>query len=311
MNEILEKENTEIKNLIYEIRGKQVMLDSDLAILYNCKNGTKEIKQAVKRNPVKFPKKYSWILTNEESKNFLVTKCDQKIETRGGRFKNPRVFTEQGVAMLATILKTPIAIKVSMQIIDAFVEMRHYLVDNKDIYKSLNNLNDRITNQENKLNKHDKKFDYLFSKFDKKEHLFLKGETFDAYFNILDIFNNAKNEIIVIDNYADVTFLDLIKNIKCNIVLITKDSNRLSDIEIDKYNKQYNNLRVIRNNSFHDRYFIIDKKDIYLSGSSLNGIGDKTSMIIKLEDKFIKEILLNNINEIMRKYQVKVNSFIQ
>ena len=113
----IEKTNIKIINMIYEIRGKEVMLDSDLAILYDTE--TKRINEAVRRNKEKFPERFSWILSDEESNIFLVANCDQKIETRGGRFKNPRVFTEQGVAMLATILKTPIATQVSIAIMDA------------------------------------------------------------------------------------------------------------------------------------------------------------------------------------------------
>ena len=143
MNEVLLREEKNIKDLIYEIRGKQVMLDSDLSMLYGCKNGTKEINQAVKNNPDKFPERYSWKLNDEDSEYFLVKIFDQKIETRGGKYKNPRVFTEQGVAMLATILKTKVATEASIRIMDAFVSMRHYLFDNKDIYKSLTNINNK------------------------------------------------------------------------------------------------------------------------------------------------------------------------
>ena len=125
MNEIIESK-INIEELIYEIRGKQVMLDSDLAYLYEYKNGTKEINQAVKNNIEKFPERFSWKLTDEESKIFLVKNFDQKIETRGGKYKNPRVFTEQGVMMLATILKSKIATRTTIRIMDAFVEMKKY-----------------------------------------------------------------------------------------------------------------------------------------------------------------------------------------
>ena len=241
--EIEVKGNIKIENMIYEIRGQQVMLDSDLAKLYGTE--TKRINEAVRRNPEKFPNKYCWILSDEESKNFLVANCDQKIETRGGRFKNPRVFTEHAVAMLATILKTSTAIAISLEIMDAFVKMRHFLIENKDIYKSINHIN-------NKMVEYDSKLDYLFSKFDKKEQLYLEGETYDSYSNLVDILEYAKDEIIIVDSYADKYLLDLIRNIKVNVILITKNSDRLSDIEINKYNKQYNNLKVIRDNSFHD-----------------------------------------------------------
>ena len=203
--------------------------------------------------------------------------------------------------MLSTILKSDIAIEVSIKIIDTFVAMRHYLLQNKDIYKSLNDINNRLNNQENKLLEHDDKFELLFSKFNKKEQLFLEGQIFDAYCNILEIFNNAVEEIIVVDAYADITFLELISHTKCNVILITKNSSRLSDLEIEKYNKQYHNLKVIRDNSFHDRYFIIDKIDIYHSGTSINNAGNKTFSINKLEDGLIKSTIIDNIQKIIEK----------
>ena len=293
MNEVIEKEEIKIEDMIYEIKGVQVMLDSDLAKLYNVE--TKRINEAVKNNPEKFPKRYSFRI---EEKEYLILKS--KFSTsKGGSRKGHTVFTEQGVAMLSTILKSKIAIQVSIRIMDAFVAMRHYLIENKDIYKSLNNINNRLTNQENKMLEYDDKLNYIFSKFDKKEQLYLEGQVYDAYSDIIEIFKYANEEIIVIDSYADKIFLDLIRNIKCNIILITKDNNKLSDIEINKYDKQYNNLKVIRNNSFHDRYFIIDRKEIYHSGTSINNIGTKTFSINKLEDKIIKETLLNNVLKII------------
>lgn len=295
-NEVIES-NIKIENMIYEIRGVQVMLDSDLALLYETE--TKRINEAVRRNKEKFPEKYSWILTDEESKFFLVAKCDQKIETRGGRYKNPRVFTEQSVAMLASILKTSKAIKITLAVMDAFVNMRHFLMENKNIYQSLNNINNKLMYHENKMLEYDDKFDYIFSKFDKKEQLLLKEHTYDAYVSVLDILNNAEKEIIIIDNYADIALLDLIRNIKYQVILITKNSPRLSNMEIEKYNNQYHNLKVIRDNSWHDCYFIIDKNEIYLSGTSINNIGNNTSMIIKLEDENVKKIILQNINNIL------------
>ena len=126
MNSLKEEK---IENLIYESKGKQVMLDSDLARLYKVE--TKRVNEAVKNNPLKFPERFSWKLTDDESKTFLVKIFDQKFEKRGGRYKNPRVFTEQGVAMLATILKSEVATKVSIDIMDAFVAMRHYIGNNE------------------------------------------------------------------------------------------------------------------------------------------------------------------------------------
>ena len=166
MNELVIEENINIENLIYEIRGKQVMLDFDLAKLYQVE--TKRINEAVKNNPHKFPERFCFVLNNEESEKLLVENFDQKIEKRGGRYKNPRVFTEQGVAMLATILKSKIAVEVSIRIMDAFVIMRKYLVNN--------NYNVRISNIESKLINHDNKFDEIFDRLGKttNNHIFFE-----------------------------------------------------------------------------------------------------------------------------------------
>lgn len=196
--------------------------------------------------------------------------------------------------MLSTILKSKVAVNVSVRIMDTFTNMRKFINENKDVYKSINVIN-------NKLLEHDEKFNYLFSKFDKKEQLFLEGQTYSSYRNILEILNNAKNSIIIIDEYADITFLDLIRNINFNITLITRDSNRLSNTEIEKYNKEYNNLTVFRNNSFHDRFFIIDRNDVYLSGASINNAGNKTFMIIKIEKESVKNTILKDIDIIINK----------
>lgn len=292
MNQLVIDEN-KIENMIYEIRGQQVMLDSDLAKLYGVE--TKRINEAVKNNLDKFPDRFAWKLNDNESKKLLVEIFDQKnIETRGGKFKNPRVFTEQGVAMLATILKSKTATKVSIAIMDAFVEMRHYLNMNKDIYKSLNNIN-------NKLVEHDDKLELLFSKFNSKEKTFLPGKVYDAYREIINIFKDAKNELIIIDSYADSTLLDFIKDMNSKIILVTSSKAKLSNIEIEKFNKQYNKLNVIINNTFHDRYFILDRKIVYHCGASINYAGEKTFSINLLEDKMIRDNLLNYIFEIIAK----------
>ena len=175
MNDVITKDDIKIEDMIYEINGVQVMLDSDLAKLYKCKNGTKEINQAVKNNLKKFPLRFSWVLTNEDWKNlrsnFLTSSPNNNY---GGRRYNPRVFTEHGVYMLSTVLKTMSATEVSIAIMDAFVKMRHFIMENEEVYKSLNNIN-------NTLVKHDEKINYLFSIFDKKEELLLKDKPFSAY----------------------------------------------------------------------------------------------------------------------------------
>ena len=260
-NELIKIDEKNIENKIYEIRGVQVMLDSDLAELYQCKNGTKSINLAVKRHINRFPERFMFQLTKEKIK--FISRFQIETLKKGYNIKYlPYAFTEQGVAMLSSVLKTKVAEEVSVKIMDAFVKMRHFIIENKDIYKSLNNINIKLIEHDEKINK-------IFNRFEPKENLYLKGQIYDAYSRIIDIFNLAKEELIIIDSYADKTLLDMISKFKVKVILITKDSERLSELDIEKYNCQYNNLKVIRNNTFHDRYFIIDKKEIYL----LNKIG--------------------------------------
>ena len=198
MNEIIIKD--EIENMIYEIRGKQVMLASDLARLYNCKNGTKSLNLAVKRHINRFPERFMFQLTDEES-SFIWFQVETKkknydIETRGGKFDKPYVFTEQGVAMLSSILRTDIAEKVSIKIIDAFVNMRKYINTNKD---TLLNIETKLIEHDNQLLNQNKRIDILFDKLDSKEknHIFFEGEIYDAHSLLIDILNKAKKEIII------------------------------------------------------------------------------------------------------------------
>ncbi|MBQ6282000.1 MAG: ORF6N domain-containing protein [Bacilli bacterium] len=278
----------EIENMIYEIRGKQVMLDSDLAKLYKCKNGTKEINQAVKNNINKFPIDFAFVLNNIESKNLLVKIFDQKKELRGGRYKNPRVFTEEGILMLATILKSEMAIKMSIKIINVFVSMRKYIGSNLIEQKYINNM----------VLEHDSEIKILFDKLEEKKvnnEIYFNGMIYDSYSKILDIFSKTKNELIIIDNYADKVILDIVRRLKVSVILIT--SNKLLSVQdIEKYNKQYNNLKVMYDNTFHDRYFILDKKIVYHCGTSVNRIGYKTFSINLISDIDIINALLNRIN---------------
>ena len=292
MNEITINENN-IKNMIYEIRGIQVMLDSDLARLYECKNGTKTINLAVKRHINRFPERFMFRLNNDEYYKILRFQSETLELTRGKYSKYlPYVFTEQGVAMLATILRTEVAEKISIKIMDAFVAMRHYIGNNEF----------RLSNVESKIIEHDSEIKLLQESFDKFEEkkkyneIYFNGQIFDAYSKILEIFNNAKKELIIIDSYADNKILDIIKRLNIKVIIITS-SKYITENDIDIYNKQYNNLKIIYNTSFHDRYFILDKKIIYHSGSSINRIGYKTFSINLISDDSIKKLLINEIKK--------------
>ncbi len=295
MNEVLVKDDVKVEDMIYEVRGKYVMLDSDLALLYGCKNGTKEVNQAVRNNPKKFPDRFSWRLSDEERNIFLVKNFDQKIETRGGRYRNPRVFTEQGVAMLATILKTKVATEVSIKIMDAFVSMRHYISSNLLEQKYINNM----------VLEHDYDIKIIQESLDKLEkdkevnEVYFNGKIYDAYSKVLDIFSEAKKELIIVDRYTDKTILDMIKNLDCKVILITSKRGKLTKLDIDKYNSDYNNLSVYYDDTFHDRYFIIDKDNVYHSGNSINHIGFRKSSIDIIHDENVKELIISDINIII------------
>lgn len=277
------KEELNIEDMIYEIRGKQVMLDSDLARLYECTNGTKTINQAVKRHINKFPERYMFQLTKSEYDNLKSQIGTSSLNTYGGVRKMPYAFTEQGVAMLATILKTPVADIVSMKIIDAFVYMKRYL--------SFENKNSIILNHEERILKLEESFD-KFNEKEKINAIFYEGQIYDAYSLLIDIFKEANEEIIIIDNYADKSILDMITNLNVKVTIVTKKFNLLKDIDIKKYNKQYHNLKVIYSDKFHDRFVILDKKVLYHSGASFKDLGNKCFAINKIEDnEYLKNIL--------------------
>ena len=293
MNDVIVKHDVVIEDMIYEVRGKQVILDSDLAILYECVNGTKDINKAVKRNIERFPECFMFQLTNEEYDNLRFQSGTSKV--RGGRRYNPYVFTEQGVAMLSSVLHSEIAIKMSIQIINAFVIMRKYISNNLIEQNYINNL----------VLEHDSEIKLLKESFGKIEdkrkinEIYFNGQIYDAYSKIQDIFKSATKRLIIIDAYADNTILDIIKRLNMEVIIITKKNNLLTDQDITKYNKQYHNLKVIFNNSFHDRYFLIDNKLVYHCGTSINRIGYKTFSINLISDEEVCNLLISRVNKII------------
>ena len=289
MNDMVVKDNIGIENLIYEIRGKQVMLDSDLAMLYGCKNGTKEINQAVKNNIEKFPERYSFKLTDDEytilRSKFLTANVSAKSRT------SPRVFTEQGIYMLATVLKSKAASEMTIAIMDAFVVMKSIINTSLIEQKYINNL----------VLEHDADIKLLRESFDKlstkenNNHIFYEGQIYDAYSLLIDIFSKAKEEIIIIDNYAGKELFDITRNINVNIKIYTKN---IDDVSKKKYEKEYSNIEVISTDIFHDRFIIIDNKELYHSGSSFKDLGKRCFAISKIEDISLLKELLNKLREV-------------
>lgn len=297
-----------IKAKIYEIRGVQVMLDSDLAKLYGCANGTKTINLAVKRNLEKFPNDFCFQLSYEEASRFQNETLNKIGNKRGSNIKYlPYAFTEQGVAMLSSVLKTENAANVSIAIMRAFVTMRHFLIANKDIYLSLNNINNKLANHEKALLEHDRKLNEIFNAFiikDNKELIYLNGQVYDAYSKIINIIKSAKKELIIIDNYADNIVLDIISNLKVSTTLITKYNNLLKELDIKKYQEQYDNLNIIYSDEFHDRFIILDNKKVFHLGASINHAGKRIFAINSLEDKEMIKILLGKVNKIKTSHEV-------
>lgn len=317
MNAVIVKENKteKVENLIYEVRGVQVMLDSDLARLYECTNGTKTINQAVNRHLDRFPKDFYFQLTKEEYDNLKsqvgtsnlneYTKEEHanlkfqngtsRFSSHGGVRKLPYVFTEQGVAMLASVLRTSIASSVSIDIMRAFVVMKKYVSKTLLEQTYINNL----------VLKDSKRIDLLeetLSKFkEKSNHLFFEGQIYDAYSKIKEIFMKTKENLIIVDAYADIIILDMIKKLNVNVIVITKQNGLLTNMDIKKYNNQYHNLTIKYSDAFHDRYFIIDNNEVYHCGASINHAGARTFSINTLEDKEVCDALKNKIDKIIKK----------
>ena len=285
MNEIAEIKDIESK--IYNIRGVEVMLDSDLAKQYQCANGTKSINLAVKRNIERVPSDFYFQL-NEEEFNKI---CGFNLKLQNNKIRSlPYVFTEQGVAMFATVIRTEVAAKVSIDIMRAFVRMRNYIKYNDQL------LPRKYLLLEEKVDNNTKRIDELFDKFNPKvitkNSIFFQNDIYDAYSVLLEIFDLAKEEIIIIDNYIGKKILDELRTINKEIIVI---SSNINDTLKGKYLKQYNNITFINKDSYHDRFIIIDRKIIFHSGASFKDLGKKCFAINEIENKIEREKLVNDV----------------
>ena len=290
MNKIMEVETLNIEDMIYEIRGRQVMFNSDVAKLYNV--ATKRINEVIKRNINRFPEEFCFQITIEEleklSSRSQIATLNKSNNYRGYNIKYlPYVLTEQGIMMISALLKSDIAVKVNIQIIDAFVKMRKYISNN--LYQ-----NEKILiNHENRLLMLEESFDKLNEK-QKINTLFYEGQIYDAYSLLMDILSEAKKEIIIIDNYAGKELLDIIKDISIDIKIV---SSSIDSTLKKKYESQYSNVTFINNNTFHDRFIIIDRKELYNSGASFKDLGKKCFSLNKIEDKEYLENIIKKIGK--------------
>ena len=342
-----------IENKIFTIRGVQVMLDRDLAELYEVE--TKRINEQVKRNIERFPEEFCFQLTKEEveilrsqiatlntgnsflrsqnetskseiptlksqfatSRSQFVTSRSQfvtlntedsflksqivtsKKENRGGNRYLPYAFTEQGVAMLASILKSETAVKVSIQIMNAFVQMRHFISANGSLFARLDSVEKRQIETEEKLNRNllriDEKLDINEKNFEKvfdaleaadlpKQGVFCDGQIFDSYEFVSDLIRKAKASIVLVDNYVDDTVLSMLDKRKSGVsaTIYTQSISKQLNLDLQKHNAQYApiDVRLIKN--FHDRFLFLDEKTIYHIGASVKDLGKKVFGFSKL-----------------------------
>jgi len=310
-NEISILEENSIRSKIHIIRGQQVMLDRDLAALYGVE--TKRLNEQVKRNIERFPKQFCFQLTRDELENLKIqNSVKSQFATspditnnmfsgqEGGTRKLPFVFTEQGIAMLSAVLKSETAIKASIQIISVFVKMRHFLTANAQLFQRLDFIEKHQIESDVHQKETDKKVDELFSLMDKynikeTQGIFFQGQIFDAYAKFESFLATAKKEIILIDNYVDLSILQRLAKKKkgVNVTIYTEPKTKLTAQDIQTFNAQYPTLTVNHTTKTHDRFLIIDNATIYHIGASLKDLGKKCFGFSILDSSFIPMILKN------------------
>lgn len=291
---------SDIKNLVYNIRGKQVMIDSDLAILYNVE--TRSLNQSVKRNSMRFPDSFCFQLTKDEYEE-LSKKCSFLDENKGygGRRTMPYAFTEPGIAMLSAILKSETAIQVSIKIMNTFVEMRRFMLNNNIMLDRINQLEIQQTNHKKEADeKFERLFEYISNNKESNQKIFFEGQIYDAHSILIKTIQKAKKNIKLIDGYIDINTLDIIakKNSNIPVTIYTHTSKKVSQNDINKFNSQYSELEIKNTRAFHDRFIIIDDEEVYHIGASIKDAGKKCFGMSKILDDDIKQQLLNKLNEI-------------
>lgn len=285
-----------IKNLIYVIRGQQVMLDSELAELYQVE--TKVFNQAVKRNMERFPKEFCFQLTREEYNSLRSQIVTSK--GKGGRRYLPYVFTEQGIAMLSAVLRSDVAIQVSIRIMNTFVEMRRFMANSSLVLNRINEVEvKQLIYQKDADEKFDKIFTYISEHEEVSQKIFFEGQIYDAFSLLTELIAEAKKEIVLIDNYVDVETLNILakkqENVKVQIYTVKRT--RLSQADINNFNQQYPALGVDYTEEFHDRFLIIDGTLAYHVGASLKDAGKKCFAINRIEDR---ENIIDILNRIRK-----------
>ena len=278
MNKLTVIDSSDIQDKIFTIRGVQVILDRDLAKLYQVE--TKVFNQAVKRNVQRFPQNFRFQLTKEELQNLRSQNVTFK-ENLNTKYL-PYVFTEFGVSMLSAVLKSDIAIEISIKIIESFVNMRKIINSNILMYQ-------RFERIEKRLSIHDENFEKIFKAIEDKtiqpkQGIFYNGEIFDAYAFVTDLVRSAKKTILLIDNYVDDTTLTILsKNQNIDTIIYTSKISKQLKLDIEKYNQQYKKMELKKFNLSHDRFLIIDNEEVYHIGASLKDLGKKWFAFSKID----------------------------
>ena len=294
--------NLQIEKKIFVIRGVQVMIDRDIAELYGVE--TKVLNQAVKRNIQRFPQEFMFQLSREEidsvKSQFVTSRNNIFSGQEGGTRKLPYVFTEQGCAMLSAVLKSDTAVQVSIQIMKAFVSMRHFVQNNSEIFAELKSIRQHQIETDVHLNESDKKIDQLFTLMDKynikdTQGIFFQGQIFDAYVKFESFIQSAKKEIVLIDGYVDLSVLQRLakKHKGVNVTIYTDPKTKLTAQDVQTFNAQYPTLTLNYTRKMHDRFMIIDNKVLYHIGASLKDLGKKCFAFEILDASIIPAILQN------------------
>ena len=291
----------DIERLVYVIRGKQVMLDSDLAMLYQVE--TKNLNKAATRNADRFPEDFRFKLTNEEYNNlrFQFGTSNEKQVGRGGRRYYPFVYTEQGISMLASVLHSKVAVQVSINIMRSFVEMRKFVANNALLFEKVSHIELRqLEYQKNTDERFDKVFQYIEDHAESEQKIFFDGQIYDAFSLIVSIIQKAQREIVLIDSYVDIDTLNILskKNTGVDVKIITYSNARLSNTDITNFNAQYPNLIVKRSQVFHDRFIILDSSTVYHIGASIKDAGKKCFGISMIQDPGIVTDLLTRLQSV-------------
>jgi len=296
-NSLLFISSENIRSLVYLIRNKQVILDFNLANLYQVETGA--LNRAVKRNINRFPEEFCFQIIGEEYNNLKCQFGSSSLTSgHGGRRTLPYAFTEQGIAMLSSVLRSDIAIAVSVNIMKAFVEMRQFISNNALLFEKISNVElKQLEYQKNTDHKLDIIFDHISANAENHQKIFYDGQIYDAFSFIIELIRKASNDIILIDGYVDIDTLNILckKQPGVTVTIYTDSGTKLSNTDVSTFNSQYPTLTIRHTKNFHDRFLIIDNTVVYHIGASIKDAGKKYFAINLMEDKSLAQNIINRL----------------